>query len=129
MRYFAWKLELVSNILWLIVEVQTNHIAAEEPSNSLPSISFPIEYFLSPNKSILFATTPHHLQYLLLLPTPSPALFHSQGYWKILNFFSEPVTLRAEKVKFFTEFLIVFLFHWVIVFNDCFQLTLWIESQ
>ena len=72
---------------------ETNHVAEEEPSNELPSISFPIEYFLSLNKSNPTTTTTHHFQCLQLLLPPSPELFDSEEYWKVLKFFSEPGTL------------------------------------
>ena len=95
----------------MIVGVQNYRVAAEELSNNLPSISFPIKYFLSPNKSITTATTPHHLQSLLLSASPSPALSDYQEYWKVFKFFFRTLNfVRAEKVKFFTELLAV-LFH------------------
>ena len=95
----------------MIVGVQNGHVAAEELSNNLPNISFPIEYFLSPNKSIPTATTPHHLQSLLLSASPSSALSDYQEYWKVFKFFFRTLNfVRAEKVKFFTELLAV-LFH------------------
>ena len=95
----------------MIVGVQNGHVAAEELSNNLPSISFPIKYFLSPNKSITTAMTPHHLQSLLLSASPSSALSDYQEYWKVFKFFFRTLNfVRAEKVKFFTELLAV-LFH------------------
>ena len=34
-------------------------VAAEEPSNDFPNILFPVQYFLSPNKSTPTTTPPH----------------------------------------------------------------------
>ena len=73
-------------------------MAAEEPSNNLPSsASFPTDYFLLPNKSIITTATPNHFQSVLLLPPLSAALFDSQEYWKVLRFFLEPGNLQSSR--------------------------------
>ena len=88
----------------------------------MPSISFPNEYFLSPNKSIPTATTPTtskafcyyhllHLYYLILKSIGKLSFFF--GVWEFAT---------AKKVKLFTEFLTVFLFQSMIAFNWRFEL-------
>ena len=77
---------------------------------TLSCISFPNEYFSSPNKSIPTATTSTnskascyyhllHLYYLILKSIGKFSFFF--GVWEFA---------RVEKVKLFTEFLTVFFF-------------------
>ena len=86
---------------------ETNHVAAVEPLNDLHSMSFPIEYFLAPNKSIPTVTTPQRFQSLLLLLLPHLHYLILKSIGKFVRALILKNFVRAEKV---TEFLTVF-FH------------------
>ena len=76
---------------------ETKHVAEEESLSKLPSISFPIEYFISLNEYNPTTTTPHNFQCVQLLPPPSPELFDSEEYRKILKFFLKPGTFQGPR--------------------------------